>query len=361
MCTLHKTYTGDARLMERTPKNSVDAVVTSPPYPMIEMWDECFAGLDADIAVTIGDAPDTAFELMHQQLDKVWLRCYDVLKDGGFLCVNIGDATRTINGKFKLYNNHTRISDFCNSIGFTTLPNIIWRKQTNAPNKFMGSGMLPCGAYVTLEHEWILLFRKGGKRQYKTQNQKHERMESSFFWEERNVWFSDVWDVKGIKQKMERAGSRDRSAAYPFEIPYRLINMFSQKGDVVLDPFLGTGTTMQAALMCGRNSEGYEIDSSLKELIEHSIAAMDVNMCNHFIKQRFDRHVSFIEDRKKQGKEVKHFNVGLNVPVMTRQEEQITFNYITSIQKNQDGFYEADYEKSSDMSNIPFQLIKQII
>ena len=65
--------------------------------------------------------------------------------------------------------------------------------------------------------------------------------------------------------------------------------------------------------------------------------------------------------RKKQGKEVKHFNVGLNVPVMTRQEEQITFNYITSIQKNQDGFYEADYEKSSDMSSIPFQLIKQII
>lgn len=225
----------------------------------------------------------------------------------------------------------------------------------------MGSGMLPCGAYVTLEHEWILLFRKGGKRQYKTQSQKHERMESSFFWEERNVWFSDVWDVKGTKQKMERSCSRERSAAYPFEIPYRLINMFSQKGDVVLDPFLGTGTTMQAALMCGRNSEGYEIDSALKELIEHNINAMDVDMCNHYIKQRFDHHVSFIEDRKKQGKEVKHFNAALNVPVMTGQEEQIIFNYITSIHKNKDGFYEAEYEESSNMSNTPFHLINQII
>ncbi len=361
MCTIHKTYIGDARLMKCTEDSSVDIVVTSPPYPMIEMWDKCFSEQDASIGEAIEKTPDAAFELMHQQLDRVWRRCYDVLKGGGFLCINIGDATRTINGKFKLYNNHTRISDFCNSIGFTTLPNIIWRKQTNAPNKFMGSGMLPCGAYVTLEHEWILLFRKGDKRQYKTQSQKQERMESSFFWEERNVWFSDVWDVKGTKQKMERSGSRERSAAYPFEIPYRLINMFSQKGDVVLDPFLGTGTTMQAALMCGRNSEGYEIDSSLKELIEHGIATMDVDMCNHYIKQRFDRHVRYIEDRKTQGKDVKHFNVKLNVPVMTGQEEQITFNYITLIHKNQDGFYEADYEDSSDMSNIPFQLIKQII
>lgn len=225
----------------------------------------------------------------------------------------------------------------------------------------MGSGMLPCGAYVTLEHEWILLFRKGGKRQYKTQDQKHERMDSSFFWEERNVWFSDMWDVKGTKQKMDRSGSRERSAAYPFEIPYRLINMFSQKGDVVLDPFLGTGTTMQAALMCGRNSEGYEIDPALKELIEQGIATMDMDVCNHFIKQRFDRHVCFIEDRKKQGKEVKHFNVALNVPVMTSQEEKITFNYITSIRKTNDGFYEADYEDSSNMNKVPFQLIKQII
>ena len=112
----------------------------------------------------------------------------------------------------------------------------MWRKATNAPNKFMGSGMLPCGAYVTLEHEWILIFRKGGKRVYKTAEAKESRRDSSFFWEERNVWFSDVWEIKGVKQNINKAPSRERNASYPLEIPYRLINMYSQKGDVVLDP-----------------------------------------------------------------------------------------------------------------------------
>ena len=360
MCTLHKTYIGDARVMNRTESDSVDIVVTSPPYPMIEMWDECFTAQDPQIGESIESDPDKAFELMHQQMDKVWKECYRVLKDGGFMCINIGDATRTINGKFKLYNNHTRISDFCNSLGFTTLPNIIWRKQTNAPNKFMGSGMLPCGAYVTLEHEWILLFRKGDKRQYLTPTEKHDRMDSSFFWEERNVWFSDVWDVKGTKQKMQQYGSRERSAAFPFEIPYRLINMFSQKGDVVLDPFLGTGTTMQAALMSGRNSEGYELDGALKGLIDNGLASMEVDECNHFIKQRFDRHQSFVSERKKQGKEVKHFNKHLDSPVMTKQEEEISFNYITSISRNKEGYYEAEYEDVSDMRTVPYQLLLKL-
>lgn len=357
MCTIHKTYYGDAKFMSRTEANSVDVIVTSPPYPMIEMWDGCFASQNPEISASLATSPDNAFELMHRQLDEVWKECYRVLKDGGFMCINIGDATRTINGKFKLYNNHTRISEVCTSLGFTTLPNIIWRKQTNAPNKFMGSGMLPCGAYVTLEHEWILLFRKGDKRQYKTQTEKRERMDSSFFWEERNVWFSDVWDIKGAKQKMQQSGSRERSAAFPFEIPYRLINMFSQKGDVVLDPFLGTGTTLQAALISGRNSEGYELDGALKNLIENGIATMNVDECNLFIKQRFDRHQSFIEERKKQGKEVKHYNKHLDSPVMTKQEEEISFNYITSINKTMDGCFNTEYENISDMKSIPLRLI----
>lgn len=137
---------------------------------------------------------------MHQELDKVWKESFRVIKPGGFLCINIGDATRTINGKFTLYNNHSRITKACIDFGFVGLPNIIWRKQTNAPNKFMGSGMLPCGAYVTLEHEWILIFRKGDKRIFKSANEKLVRMKSSFFWEERNVWFQ----MYGISRERSR-------------------------------------------------------------------------------------------------------------------------------------------------------------
>ena len=118
--------------------------------------------MNQEIAKCLPDAPMRAFELMHAELDKVWDECFRVLKSGGFLCINIGEATRTVGNEFRLYNNSSRIVSHCTGLGMVNLPNILWRKQTNAPNKFMGSGMLPCGAYVTLEHEWILIFRKGG-------------------------------------------------------------------------------------------------------------------------------------------------------------------------------------------------------
>ena len=92
MCTVHKTYIGDAKAMNRTKSDSVEIVVTSPPYPMIEMWDECFAAQDPQIGDSIESDPDKAFELMHQQMDEVWKECYRVLKDGGFMCINIVDT-----------------------------------------------------------------------------------------------------------------------------------------------------------------------------------------------------------------------------------------------------------------------------
>ena len=181
--------------------------------------------------------------------------------------INIGDAVRTIGKNFQLYPNHARILTTFSKQGFTVLPEIIWRKPTNAPNKFMGSGMLPPSAYVTLEHEFILILRKGGKRIFKTEKDKINRRNSAYFWEERNTWFSDIWDLRGVTQTMLEKKSkelRSRSAAFPFELAYRLINMYSVKGDVILDPFLGTGTTTIAAMVSARNSIGFEIEKNLK-------------------------------------------------------------------------------------------------
>lgn len=355
MKTEHSIHIGASQQMLAIKENSVDLVVTSPPYPMIEMWDEIMAKQNPKISDSLKDKPEVAFELMHQELDKVWKECYRVLKFGGFLCINVGDATRTIEGNFTLYNNHSRISKACAEIGFIGLPNIIWRKQTNAPNKFMGSGMLPCGAYVTLEHEWILIFRKGGKREYKHADAKLNRMKSSFFWEERNLWFSDVWEIKGTKQKIQKTTTRERSAAYPFEVPYRLINMFSQKGDTVLDPFLGTGTTTQAAILLGRNSCGYEIDPNFEEVIRDGIGALKIDVCNDLIKQRFDAHNEFIMRRKASGKEIKHFNETLKCDVMTSQEEKIDLNYLESVELDmKTGKYIVVYEDRSDLTSLPY-------
>lgn len=301
---------------------SINLVVTSPPYPMIEMWDDIFARQNEVIAYNLSDNPSVAFDTMHEILNNVWRECYRVISEGGFLCINIGDATRTINGNFQLFNNHAKISQYCGSLGFTELPCVIWRKQTNALNKFMGSGMLPCGAYITLEHEYILIFRKGKKREFKTGEEKKIRRKSAYFWEERNTWFSDTWNVKGIKQKMANGKSRTRSAAFPYEIPYRLINMYSCKGDTVLDPFLGLGTTMQAALDSGRNFVGYEIDKTLEEYHE-SLSATQIACSRTIASARILQHNRFVADREINGKDLKYFNKHLGYNVMTKQEQDI--------------------------------------
>lgn len=335
--TSHKIIIGAAQNMTAIKDSSIELVVTSPPYPMIEMWDEIMAKQNPEIQTAIAaNKGIEAFELMHLELDKVWAEVSRVLIPGGFVCINIGDATRTINENFALYPNHARIISSFQKLGVLNLPNILWRKQTNAPNKFMGSGMLPSGAYVTLEHEWILIFRKGGKRQFKTPAEKLRRRESSFFWEERNTWFSDLWDLKGTKQKIDNSDTRKRSAAYPFELPYRLINMYSLRGDTVLDPFLGTGTTSIAAIATNRNSIGYEIDPQFLEIIMDNICSTPATFYNSVVQKRVDQHIDFVNKRNADDKKsaIKHFNENLKLPVMTSQEKEIRFDFVTSVQRN---------------------------
>ena len=327
MKTTHQVFLQDARAMSPLAAQSVDLVVTSPPYPMIEMWDGMFCAQNPAIAEALAaEHGDRAFECMHRDLDPVWDEVYRVLKPGGIACVNVGDATRRLGRDFRLYSNHSRMLQYLLRIGFSALPDILWRKQTNAPNKFMGSGMLPAGAYVTLEHEFILVLRKGARRAFGRQEEKAARRESAIFWEERNVWFSDVWtDLKGTGQQLGDAAARSRSAAYPFELAYRLVNMFSVKGDVVLDPFLGTGTTAAAAMAAGRNSVAYECDPDLLGAIRDTVAGI-VSFANDCIRARLARHVDFVEHRIRAGQPVKHANAHYGFPVVTGQERELLLN-----------------------------------
>ncbi len=318
--------------MKELTDKSVDLMVTSPPYPMIEMWDSIFSLQDPAIKNALDQKDgNTAFELMHQELDKVWAEAYRVLQEGGFACINIGDATRKINEEFELYPNHSRIIQNCLKLGFSALPEILWRKQTNAPNKFMGSGMLPAGAYITLEHEFILVLRKGRKRLFKTPEEKHKRMQSAFFWEERNLWFSDVWeDLKGTRQKVTSRKIRERSGAYPFELPYRVINMFSLKGDTVLDPFLGTGTSMAAAMATGRNSIGIEIDRNFKNHLHQRFDNI-VEFSNGLIENRLANHLRFVQEKTRVKGPLGHISRAYGFPVMTGQEVEIIFDELDKI------------------------------
>jgi site-specific DNA-methyltransferase (cytosine-N4-specific) len=289
MQTEHKITLGNSQQMPELADGSVQLMVTSPPYPMIQMWDNLFADADPRIAALWRkleeDGDDEAvaqiYDAMHLYLGEVWRETYRVLCDGGIACINIGDATRTINGKFKLFPNHARILEICEKIGFTTLPYILWKKPTNKPSykgkgAFLGSGFLPPNAYVTLDCEFILLFRKGNLRKFPPKDP--QRYGSQFTKPQRDEWFSQIWALKGTRQtasELER-----RTAAYPDEIADRLIKMFSIKGDTVLDPFLGSGTTAKIAMQNERNSIGYETDKNFLPILNEKIGNNDCKDVN---------------------------------------------------------------------------------
>ena len=344
MQTLHKLHFSDSRSLKELEKESVDLVLTSPPYPMIQMWDRHFSKMNPKIKAAIARGHGrVAFELMHKELDKTWYELARVLKNGGIVCVNIGDATRSLRGTFQLFNNQSHITGTFESMGFHALPKILWRKQTNKPNKYLGSGTLPVGAYVTLEHESVLIFRKNGQRSFEGK-EKWLRRRSAFFWEERNVWFSDVWEgLKGTGQELNRPRMRKRSAAFPFELAYRLINMYSIIGDTVLDPFLGTGTTMVAAITCARNSVGYEIDRRFNSIIMSRTADVVLN-ANRVVSERLQAHEAFVERRIAQGKKVLHRSKRYGFPVVSRQEVDIGFLFPDRYRKN-NGTIQVDYSE----------------
>jgi modification methylase len=267
------------------------------------------------------------------------------LRPGGIACINIGDATRSIKNDFRLYNNHSRIISFFTINGFSNLPNIIWRKPTNAPNKFMGSGMLPPGAYVTLEHEHILIFRKGAKRIFTTE-EANTRKESAYFWSERNSWFSDLWEIKGSIQKMANKLARDRNGSYPFEIPYRLINMYSIKNDWVLDPFLGTGSTSMAAMASNRNSIGYEVDPLLKDTIQGNLNKGLRTVINDYLTKRIDNQYRFVKSKMgSNGNDYfKNYNVLHQMQVVSNQESKVIINLVDEIVTKNELEFEVSYD-----------------
>lgn len=257
----HWVIMGDSRRMEELQDESVHLVVTSPPYPMVAIWDDFFVEVEA-----------RTYSQMHRYLDQVWAEVERVLVPGGLACVNIGDATRTRDNIFRLYPNHSRVIESFENLGLVTLPYVLWKKPTTKPQykgkgAFLGSGFLPPNAYVTLDMEYILIFRKGGPRSFRPKDP--QRYSSKFTKAERDNWFSQVWSVTGSRQNVEGLGRR--IAAFPDEIPRRLIRMFSIVGDLVLDPFLGSGTSLKVSLELGRRFVGYEKLEDLLPVIKRKI------------------------------------------------------------------------------------------
>lgn len=254
--TKHRVVIGDSRQMTELDDKSVQLVITSPPY-----WQLKDYGNGSQIGF------DDTYEDYINNLNLVWNECYRVLENGCRLCVNIGDqfARSVYYGRYKIIPIRTEIIKFCETIGFDYMGAIIWQKVTTCNTTggatIMGSFPYPRNGIIKIDYEFILIFKKPGIGKEIPRNIKEK---SKLTIDEWNQYFVGHWNIPGEKQN-------GHLAMFPEEIPKRLIKMFSFVGDMVLDPFLGSGTTSLAAKNLERNSIGYEINADFIPVIKEKL------------------------------------------------------------------------------------------
>lgn len=254
-----KIVIGDSRNMSEIADGSVNLIITSPPYGALKDYDdENQIGLNQSYADYISN------------LNDVWRECIRVLAPDGKLCINIMPLFESGNATpFKRRVTHTVISDlekFMESTGeMFTFALYIWDKRKIVRFSSFGSYPYPTNIFSTFPYEWIIVFCKKGKRPPVSEEIKEKSKLTHQEWADWAI--NSFWEMQPAKAKSE-----GHPAPFPKELPHRLIKLYSFYGDTVLDPFMGTGTTAEAALELGRNAIGYELNDEFKPLIENKIA-----------------------------------------------------------------------------------------
>ena len=265
--TIHRLIQGDARHLDFIPDESIHLIVTSPPYWILKRYNENPAQL--------GHVDD--YEQFIADLTQVWEHAYRVLVPGGRLVCIVGDVclSRKKHGRHVVVPLHADICVSCRKIGFDNLNPIIWHKISNASyevsngGRFLGKPYEP-NAIIKNDIEFILMQRKpGGYRSPTPEQRRLSRISKKDF----QVWFQQFWHMSG-------ASTREHPAPFPLELASRLVRMFSFYGDTVLDPFVGTGTTMVAALRANRSSIGIEIDTAYCQMAAKRLRAEAANLFN---------------------------------------------------------------------------------
>jgi DNA modification methylase/endonuclease YncB( thermonuclease family) len=255
-----KIYLGDSRAMREIENATVDLVVTSPPYWQIK---------DYGVPGQIGHG-----QSLHEYLKDLyhtWRECFRVLREGARLCINIGDqfARASVYGRYKVIPLHAEFINQCEQIGFDFMGAIIWQKKTTMNTSggavIMGSYPFPPNGIVEIDYEFIHIFKKPGKNKQVSPEIKAASRLSKEEWKE---YFAGHWYFGGVRQV-------GHEAMFPEELPRRLIKMFTYQGDTVLDPFLGSGTTVKVALDLIRNAVGYEINPDFLEAVPQKIGGRD--------------------------------------------------------------------------------------
>ena len=238
-------YNTSSEKMYQLEDNSIHLMITSPPYNVTKEYDK-----------------DLSLKEYLSFLKTVFTETYRVLVDGGRACVNVANLGRRPYIPLSDY-----ISQMMNEIGFNMRGEIIWNKAASAsPSTAWGSCLSATNPILRDVHEYILIFSKGELKRDSTNK------ENSITKEQFMEWTKSIWTMNAESAK--RVG---HPAPFPEELPKRLIHLYSFKGDIILDPFIGSGTTAIAAVKAERKYIGYETDIKYIELAESRL--------DHFLKQ----------------------------------------------------------------------------
>jgi len=250
----NKIIFGDCRNMKELLDGSVHLVVTSPPY------------FNAPF-----DYPDLfkSYDEFLELIKDVTKELYRVLAQGRIACF----VTQDVRIKGKLYPVPADIVRIMIEEGFNYRDRIIWRKPEGYIRISRRSGVqiqhpYPMYFYPDNIFEEILIFQKGEYKYPKNNsNLKASQIDMQEF--NRGKWYLSVWDITNVLPFKGRI--EEGVAAFPEEIPYRLIKLFSYVGETVLDPFMGSGTTLKVAFELGRKAVGYEIDLELLDVVRKKL------------------------------------------------------------------------------------------
>lgn len=235
MTWLDRIHLGDARELAGVPDASVDLVVTSPPF-----------NIKKDYGRHKDDLPLQEFQ---ELLQRTWAACYRVLKPGGRLCVNVANTGRDPLVPLGKYTDDTVMAS---AEGWVRKGEIIWDKGASVGDSTAwGSYCLPTSPALRDQHEVILVFGKGKRPLARP----HPGARADITKAEFQRWTLSVWQFPTVQ-----ATRKGHPAPFPRDLPRRLIKLYTFPGAVVLDPFVGSGTTCAEAKFLGRHWVGFDIE-----------------------------------------------------------------------------------------------------
>jgi site-specific DNA-methyltransferase (adenine-specific) len=238
---LNRIFPHTSEEMEELPDNSIHLMVTSPPYNVGKEYDE-----------------DLSLPEYQALLGRVWEEVHRVLVPGGRACINVANL-----GRKPYIPLHAYIIETMQGLGFLMRGEVIWNKAaSSSASTAWGSWRSASNPTLRDVHEYILIFSKDSYRRAPPEKRENTIEKEQFLEYTKSVWTFPAVSAKKI----------GHPAPFPEELPARLIQLFTYAGEIVLDPFIGSGQTAIAALNNGRNYIGYEIDSDYIKLAEARIA-----------------------------------------------------------------------------------------